>query len=503
LISLCLLLSCCLFSSCASTIKEDNKYHELSDKEILDHLLHKQRYDKRIKPPVVAGLRVNISVVLLSLSSPDESSLHYEVEFLMHQIWTDARLVHDDGERFPYLNAIHHHSDIWKPDIYFIKHGTFKEAISPSNIAMRIHRNGTVLYSMRRHLVLNCEGDLHIFPFDSPMCTFAIESVSFTRDEMYFHWAGHNRIDADSESGSIALSPVLKNHNAYMIFNETLYCNEADEWRGDFSCLKVRLHFTRDKWFYYTTVFVPGMILVTSSFVTFWIEWNAVPARVMLGVTTMLNFFTTSNGFRSNLPVVSNLTAMNMWDAVCMAFIYLSFLEFILVNYLGRWVQDPDIPPKKKKENAILDSLRLVSTTLDLKHPDQAGTLGAGLLHLGGELETRLKEVKQKIPADIPGQKITGKKSGGGQRDDSTVTMMSSFSSGKYEDDLTSLPGEMTSIPPDNLGVEEEDSGPYSLRNVKKIDVYSRKLFPIFYFAFVFYFFIRYHAIEGDLSFSE
>ena len=86
---------------------------------------------------------------------------------------------------------------------------------------------------------------------------------------------------------------------------------------GDYSCLKVRLHFTRDKWFYYTTVFVPGkslipslffflfvnifehlgLILVTSSFVTFWIEWNAEPARVMLGVTTMLNFFTTSNKY--------------------------------------------------------------------------------------------------------------------------------------------------------------------------------------------------------------
>ena len=33
------------------------------------------RYDKRIKPPVSGSLRVNISVVLLSLSSPDESSL--------------------------------------------------------------------------------------------------------------------------------------------------------------------------------------------------------------------------------------------------------------------------------------------------------------------------------------------------------------------------------------------------------------------------------------------
>ena len=58
--------------------------------------------------------------------------------------------------------------------------------------------------------------------------------------------------------------------------------------------------------------------------------------------------------FRSKLPVVSNLTAMNMWDGVCMFFIYASFIEFILVNYLARWVQDPE-QQKKKKENAILD----------------------------------------------------------------------------------------------------------------------------------------------------
>ena len=34
--------------------------------------------------------------------------------------------------------------------------------------------------------------------------------------------------------------------------------------------------------------------------------------------------------------VVSNLTAMNLWDAVCMGFIYTSFLEFVVVNYLAR-----------------------------------------------------------------------------------------------------------------------------------------------------------------------
>ena len=79
----------------------------------------------------------------------------------------------------------------------------------------------------------------------------------------------------DSDAGSIELSPVLKRHNAYMVHNETIYCQEVgiltgkkeialhcklqeDEWRGDYSCLKVKLHFTRDKFFYMTTVFIPG-----------------------------------------------------------------------------------------------------------------------------------------------------------------------------------------------------------------------------------------------------
>merc|ERR550517_994544 len=205
---------------------------------------------------------------------------------------------------------------------------------------------------------------------------------------MSFHWMGPNAIEDGEESGSMALSPVLKNHNAYLVHNETLYCDGSEEWRGDYSCLKVRLHFTRDKWFYYTTVFMPGMILVTSSFVTFWIEWNAEPARVTLGVTTMLNFFTTSNKFRSKLPVVSNLTAMNMWDFVCMFFIYASFLEFIAVNYLARWVQDPE-QQKKKKENAILDSLRIVTVALDVHSASAKGAMHS----IGGTVESRLKEV--------------------------------------------------------------------------------------------------------------
>lgn len=507
-VSLCMIGSAYSNSSYAP---EPPAYSGLSDKEILDLLVHTQRYDRRIKPPASGALRVNISVVLLSLSSPDESSLHYEVEFLMHQKWTDPRLAHRTGPNTPFLNALHHHSDIWKPDIFFIKHGTFKENLNPSNIALKIFSNGTVLYSMRRHLVLNCEGDLHIFPFDSPMCTFSIESVSFTSDEMVFHWAGPNRIEEDEDSGNIALSPVLKRHNAYLVHNETYYCDEHDEWRGDYSCLKVRLHFTRDKAFYVTTVFIPGIILVSSSFLTFWFEWNAVPARTMLGVTTMLNFFTTSNGFRSNLPVVSNLTAMNLWDAICMFFIYTSFLEFVVMNYLARWVQDPDVQ-KKKRDNAILDSLQLVTATLDLKHPGDAGTLGGQLHNLGGNLENKFKEVKQKIPADMV--RRTGAKLSyvqqvqtdppEGPSSDSTLSTDTNYSLTKRIDDIISENNNpSTSSNQSVQSGEGETKARYSLNQVKKIDVYSRRIFPSIYGLFVLYFFIRYHAIEGAMSIGQ
>ncbi|XP_037043159.1 gamma-aminobutyric acid receptor subunit alpha-6 isoform X9 [Bradysia coprophila] len=256
-----------------------------SDKEILDHLLKNARYDKRLLPPVDGTLTVNVSVLLLSLASPDESSLKYEVEFLLQQQWHDPRLRYANQSQYEYLNAIHHHENIWLPDTYFIMHGDFKEPIVPMHFALRIYRNGTINYLMRRHLILSCQGRLNIFPFDDPLCSFAMESISYEQSAITYVWK--------NDEDTLRKSPSLTTLNAYLIQNATTACPIKASWRG---------------------------------------------------VTTMLNFFTTSNGFRSTLPVVSNLTAMNVWDGVCMGFIYASLLEFVCVNYNGR---------KRPQHNAI------------------------------------------------------------------------------------------------------------------------------------------------------
>ncbi|XP_062526076.1 glutamate-gated chloride channel [Bombyx mori] len=448
-----------------------------SDKEILDNLLKNTRYDKRLLPPVDGVLTVNVSVLLLSLASPDESSLKYEVEFLLQQQWYDPRLRYSNQSHYDYLNAIHHHEDIWLPDTYFIMHGDFKEysehsrdPIIPMHFALRIYRNGTINYLMRRHLILSCQGRLNIFPFDDPLCSFALESISYEQSAITYVWK--------NDEDTLRKSPSLTTLNAYLIQNQTIPCPIKASWRaegnslyeedeeltcnlcqrrfeeqGNYSCLKVDLIFTRDRAFYFTTVFIPGIILVTSSFITFWLEWNAVPARSMIGVTTMLNFFTTSNGFRSTLPVVSNLTAMNVWDGVCMCFIYASLLEFVCVNYVGRKrplhnvVYRPGENPVTQRLPAVLSRIGII-----LASPLKRESTGA---------------------ADL-------------------VSCTA----------CTGPPGSCTHTA-NNGGVSEpcfvqvrKKEPPHPIRVAKTIDVIARITFPTAYAVFLIFFFIHYKAFS-------
>ncbi|XP_045765745.1 glutamate-gated chloride channel isoform X39 [Maniola jurtina] len=432
-----------LMLSRASALTSDIFAAGKSDKEILDNLLKNSRYDKRLLPPVDGVLTVNVSVLLLSLASPDESSLKYEVEFLLQQQWYDPRLRYSNQSHYDFLNAIHHHEDIWLPDTYFIMHGDFKDPIIPMHFALRIYRNGTINYLMRRHLILSCQGSLNIFPFDDPLCSFALESISYEQSAITYVWK--------NDEDTLRKSPSLTTLNAYLIKNQTIPCPNKASWRGNYSCLKVDLIFTRDRAFYFTTVFIPGIILVTSSFITFWLEWNAVPARSMIGVTTMLNFFTTSNGFRSTLPVVSNLTAMNVWDGVCMCFIYASLLEFVCVNYVGR---------KRPLHNVV---------------------------YRPGE-----NPVTQRLPAVLSRIGIIlASPLGDKKRESTTATDLVTCTA------CTGAPGSCTHTA-NNGGVSEvrKKEPPHPIRVAKTIDVIARFTFPTAYAVFLIFFFIHYKAFS-------
>jgi len=70
--------------------------------------------------------------------------------------------------------------------------------------------------------------------------------------------------------------------------------------------------------------------------VSFWLDPHAVPARVALGVTTLLTMSTQTASINSALPPVAYTKAIDVWQGVCVTFVFSALLEYALVNYALR-----------------------------------------------------------------------------------------------------------------------------------------------------------------------
>ena len=62
-----------------------------------------------------------------------------------------------------------------------------------------------------------------------------------------------------------------------------------------------------------------------------------VPARVALGVTTLLAMSTTQASIQNSLPPVAYTKAIDVWSGVCVFFVFSALLEYALVNYASRY----------------------------------------------------------------------------------------------------------------------------------------------------------------------
>ena len=121
---------------------------------------------------------------------------------------------------------------------------------------------------------------------------------------------------------------------------------------GNFSQLIFRFKLTREVGFYIMDYFLPSILLVIISWVTFWLQADAAPPRVTLGTATMLAFITLNGGLTKNLPKVSYIKASEIWFLACAVFIFCSLAEFAFVNVI--WRRQKEVQVKKKSSKHIL-----------------------------------------------------------------------------------------------------------------------------------------------------
>ncbi|XP_053214290.1 glutamate-gated chloride channel-like [Panonychus citri] len=309
------------------------------EKKILDEIIGDGRYDNRIRPSgfnySVDGSDdgndgpcfVVVNIFLRSISKISDLDMEYSVQITFREEWRDERLQYNDNNEQIKFLTLTDPNRIWKPDLFFSneKEGHFHTIIMP-NVLLRIYPDGSVLYSIRISLLLACPMDLKYYPLDEQECYMRMASYGYTTDDLVFRWKDGDpvQITSNLHLPRFALQKV-----------KTAYCTSRTN-TGEYSCLKVFLDFKREFSYYLIQIYMPCCMLVIVSWVSFWLDPNAIPARVSLGVTTLLTMATQISGINASLPPVSYIKAIDVWTGVCLAFVFGALLEFALVNYASR-----------------------------------------------------------------------------------------------------------------------------------------------------------------------
>ncbi|CAI4228927.1 unnamed protein product [Auanema sp. JU1783] len=276
-------------------------------------------------------LHVYVGFFVESLGNFRSTEMTFDMDLYMYMSWLDVRMAHNQSD-YVLVNDKHFLDNMWLPDLYFANARTaYFHDVTVHNFNMFIAPDGMISYGTRVTLNLACNLDLKDYPLDRQTCLVKIISYGHVKSEMNATWF---------EEGSIRYNPDINLPEFHIISMENDYCDGIFHYTithnssriGDFSCLLGKLNLNRAIGFHLVQSYIPTALIVAISWVSFWIDRRAVPARVSLSFTTLLTLSTQGNGIRYMLPAVSYAKAIDYFYGVCMLFIFGVLLEFALVN---------------------------------------------------------------------------------------------------------------------------------------------------------------------------
>ncbi|XP_018591363.1 glycine receptor subunit beta-like isoform X1 [Scleropages formosus] len=352
-----------------------------STSNILNRLL--VPYDPRIRPNF-QGIPVEdkVNIFINSFGSIQETTMDYRVNIFLRQRWNDPRLrlptefksesLTVDPKMFKCL---------WKPDLFFAneKNANFHD-VTQENILLFIFRNGDVLISMRLSVTLTCPLDLTLFPMDTQKCKMQLESFGYTTDDLKFSWQSGDPVQMDE----IALPQFDVKQEDIEYGN----CTKYYKGTGYYTCVEVIFTLRRQVGFYMMGVYAPTLLIVVLSWLSFWINPDASAARVPLGILSVLSLSSECTSLASELPKVSYVKAIDIWMIACLLFGFASLVEYAVVQVM---LNNPKMIEAEKAKIASKDK---AEGKTPAKNNTVNGT-GGTPIHMGAlqVVETRCKKV--------------------------------------------------------------------------------------------------------------
>ncbi|XP_040174363.1 gamma-aminobutyric acid receptor subunit alpha-6 isoform X2 [Anopheles arabiensis] len=300
---------------------------------ILENLL--KRYENSQMPTHGQGVPtlVQTNILIRSMGPVSELDMDYSMDCYFRQYWRDKRLSFRGPIKSLSL-SIKMLERIWRPDTYFYngKH-SHVHTITVPNKLLRLSQDGEILYSMRLTIKASCLMELRSFPMDRQSCPLVLGSYAYSRQQLVYQWK-------DEDSVNFVPGMTLSQFDL-MSFGQKNYTFIRRE--GEFSVLHVSFNLQRHTGYFLIQVYVPCILIVVLSWVSFWIHREATSDRVGLGITTVLTLSTISLDSRTDLPKVRYATALDWFLLMSFFYCIATLLEFAGVHYFTK-VGSGEIP---------------------------------------------------------------------------------------------------------------------------------------------------------------
>uniref|UniRef100_A0A4W6DVY9 Gamma-aminobutyric acid receptor subunit gamma-3 n=1 Tax=Lates calcarifer TaxID=8187 RepID=A0A4W6DVY9_LATCA len=334
------------------------KSQETDATEILNNLL--KEYDKKLRPDIgVKPTVIDVDIFVNSIGPVSSINMEYQIDIIFAQTWTDSRLRYNSTMKILTLNS-NMVGLIWLPDTIFRNSkNADSHWITMPNQLLRIWNDGKILYTLRLTINAECQLQLHNFPMDEHSCPLIFSSYGYPRDEMIYKWRKNSVEAADQKSWRLYQFDFMGLRNTTDIIKTTA---------GKRHCF-VYFDLSRRMGYFTIQTYIPCILTVVLSWVSFWIKKDATPARTALGITTVLTMTTLSTVARTSLPRVSYVTAMDLFVTVCFLFVFAALMEYATLNYYSYSARRPSfLPVSSSSQNYSVLDVRPPHTVIALNN---------------------------------------------------------------------------------------------------------------------------------------
>nr|XP_032807950.1 gamma-aminobutyric acid receptor subunit pi-like isoform X2 [Petromyzon marinus] len=282
-------------------------------------------YNKYLRPSFDNGpVAIGMSLDIASIDTISEINMDYTATIFLRQRWQDERLCFEGNKSLSLDGRLV--ELLWVPDTFIVdSKRSFLHDITVENRLIRIFPNGTVLYALRITTTVACNMDLTKYPMDKQTCTLQLESWGYNTNDLVFYWTRGN----DSVRGLDTLKLAQ-----YTVEGYYTSVSEAVYETGQYPKLVFHFKLRRNILYFILETYIPSVLLVVLSWVSFWISQSSVPARICIGVTTVLTMTTLMMGARTSLPNANCfIKAIDVYLGICFSFIFGALVEYAVAHF--------------------------------------------------------------------------------------------------------------------------------------------------------------------------